>query len=204
MEVAVLPESVRRAEGEGGHLQILGGAGSGKTTALLALCEKFRQKEIPYVYEYLPPGSRRFRSDPSRVRVFLLDESQRLSRSERDRLLKIAAAGTRLILGTHENLAAAFQHARMVLRTVELSLSEPGELAILLQRRLERFAIGPIDLQFSPEVIAWLRKEFGENLRTMEYFLYDYFQTARPVGTIGTGPLQEALGAFTPPEVAKE
>jgi hypothetical protein len=203
-EIAVLPESVRRAEGEGGHLQILGGAGSGKTTALLALCADYRRREILYVYEYLPPGSRRFTSDPSRIRVFLLDESQRLSRAEQSRLVKIAKAGTRLILSTHEDFTAAFHRARLVLHNVELSCPEPAELAALLRRRLERFSIGPLELRFSPDAVTWLREEFGGNMRTMEYFLYDYFQAARPSGTIGAGPLQEALGAFTPPEVAKE
>jgi hypothetical protein len=51
----ILPEAVARAADTGAHLQLLGGAGSGKTSCLLALGDRFNRAGMRTAYEHLPP-----------------------------------------------------------------------------------------------------------------------------------------------------
>jgi chromosomal replication initiation ATPase DnaA len=205
IRAAVIPEPLRLAVREGGHLQIVGETGSGKTTSLLALAEEFRHAGLSCVYEYLPPGRSRFRTRMRRVEIFLLDEAQRLSKgflfigNERGRLLRTAESGVRLILGSHEDLTDLFRAQGLHLRTVRLHPPGAPELMEILERRLELFARAENRTRCSEEAVVWLLKKFGGDLRTMEYFLYDFFQTERPAGILRSGNLQEALGRFTPP-----
>jgi chromosomal replication initiation ATPase DnaA len=202
---AVVPDAARRAADDGGHLQILGESGYGKMTTLLALEKEIRQAGPACAYEYIPQGRIRFHTETRGLDVFLLDEAQRLSRgfifigNERNRLLLAAKAGVRLILGSHEDLTDLFRAKSLPLRTVRLHPPGAAELADILERRLELFARIRDRARFSGEAAAWLEEQFGGDLRTMEYFLYDFFQSGRPTGTIPSGSLQEALGRFTPP-----
>jgi hypothetical protein len=74
-------------------------------------------------------------------------------------------------------------------------------LAGILERRLALFARRPDRAQFAADSIQWLAKNFSGDLRTMEYFLYEFFQRARPAGVILPTALSEALPFFTPPAV---
>ena len=62
------------------HLQLLGSMGSGKTTTLLKLVERFTQTGQRVTYEYLPQGERVYRTDTAVLDIFFLDEAQRLTR----------------------------------------------------------------------------------------------------------------------------
>ncbi|MBN2084282.1 MAG: hypothetical protein JW748_03590 [Anaerolineales bacterium] len=207
IRAAVIPENVRRAALAGGHLQILGETGFGKTTALRALADGFRLAGVRCAYEYLPRGSNRFQAKTSGLDVYLLDEAQRLSegflfiRNERARLIRAAKAGVRLILGSHEDLADPFRAAGVPLRTARLHPPAPEELAEILERRLALFARKDNRARFSGEAVIWLGTTFNGDLRTMEYLLYEYFQTERPAGIISGGCLREAMQTFTPPTV---
>jgi chromosomal replication initiation ATPase DnaA len=207
IRAAVLPGAVRRAAQAGGLLQILGGTGSGKTTALLALENEFRRSGLSCAYEYIPPKTSRFCAKLNGIDVFFLDEAQRLSdgillwRRERNRLVRTAKTGIRLILGSHENLTNTFLAAKMTLRTVRLFPPDAEELAVILERRLSLFELLGDRAVFSEESVDWLSRNFAGDLRTMEYFLYDFFQTQHPAGIIPSGPLRETLRSFTPPAV---
>ncbi len=210
IRAAIIPETVRRAIAAGGHIQLLGDAGSGKTSSLLALGDQFRIAGMRSRYEYIPRKEKSYRTKTDGVEIFLLDEAQRLSRggflssNEMARLLDAAKNGVRLILGTHEDLSGAFRSRGISPVTVTLAAPAAEELALLLQRRLNQFSLKPIHTKFSPEAADWLRSEFGANLRTMEYFLYDYFQAERPEGLIDVGPLQKSIFSFKPPVVEEE
>jgi chromosomal replication initiation ATPase DnaA len=210
IRAAIIPETVRRAITAGGHIQLLGDAGSGKTSSLLALGDQFHKAGMRSGYEYLPRKEKSYRTKTDGLEIFLLDEAQRLSKggflssNEMVRLLDAAKNGVRLILGTHEDLSPAFRSRRISPVTVTLSTPAAEELAGILERRLDLFSLKPIHTKFSPEAVDWLRSEVGANLRTMEYFLYDYFQAERPEGIIAAGPLQKSLVSFTPPVVEEE
>jgi len=207
---AVIPESVRRLVQAGGHVQILGETGAGKTTALLALEDEFRRGGRSCAYENIPPKANRFHTKLIGLDVFLLDEAQRLSGgflffgNERGRLIRAAKKGVRLILGSHEDLTEIFRAATLILRTVRLEPPGAERLSEILERRLSLFACQADRAGFSEESVEWLRGKFSGDLRTMEFFLYDYFQVERPAGIIRAEPLREALPAFTPPAVEPE
>jgi chromosomal replication initiation ATPase DnaA len=210
VRAAVIPGAVRRAVQAGGHLQILGPAGSGKTTTLLALEDEFRRAGRTCAYEYIPPKANRFRTETKELDVFLLDEAQRLSGRilffgrQRARLARAAQAGTRLVLGSHDELADIFRAADMPLQTLRLEPPGAGRLAEILERRLSLFANRTDRAMFSEEALLWLLRNFGEDLRTMEYFLYEFFQTARPEGIIRAAELRLALPSFTPPAAGQQ
>jgi hypothetical protein len=210
IRAAIIPETVRRAITAGGHIQLLGDAGSGKTSSLLALDDQFQKAGMRSGYEYIPRKEKSYRTNTDGLEIFLLDEAQRLSkggffsRNERARLLDAAKNGVRLIFGTHKDLSGAFRSRGISPVTVTLATPAAEELALLLERRLNLFILKPIHTKFSPEAVEWLRSEFGANLRTMEYFLYDYFQAEKPEGIIAVDPMQKSLVAFKPPVVEEE
>src|SRR5262249_26539331 len=88
-EIVVLPPELAaaaaEAEARGGHLQILGDRGRGKTSALLGLAAAQRQAGKRAAYEYLPEGRDSFRTALAGLDVFLLDEAQRLNGAEQRR-----------------------------------------------------------------------------------------------------------------------
>jgi len=210
IRAAIIPETVRHAIAAGGHIQLLGDAGSGKTSSLLALGDQFHKAGMRSVYEYIPQKEKSYRTNTDGVEIFLLDEAQRLSQggffsgNEMARLLDAAKNGVRLLLGAHEDLTPAFRSRGFSPVTVTLSTPGAEELAGILQRRLNLFSLEPNHTTFSPEAVDWLRSKFGPILRTMEYFLYDYFQGERPEGIIAVGPLQKSLDSFKSPVVEEE
>ena len=177
-DIVVLPNVVVEAVANGGHLQVLGELGHGKTSTLLGLTRQFRRAGRRVAYEYLPIEHDVFTSSLGNLDVFLLDEVQRLRPGERRRLLTAAKTGLRLILGSHEDLAPLFKRAVLALTTVRLDHVVPEQLAALLARRLEAAALpdSALRVTFDPSALVYLEARFGSNLRAMERFLYEVFQ----------------------------
>lgn len=156
------PLSVR----EGEVIQVLGAAGRGKTTHLLA----WHHASPHSAYEYVPEGSSRVLTSPLPGLLFL-DEAQRLTPSERARLFDTVP---RLVIASHEDLS---RRTRRPVRTVHLAGLSRERLARILSARVEisRRSSGPVPT-FSPGAIAALSARYGDDLRAMESHLYDVFQ----------------------------
>ena len=176
--IVVLPEAVLRAVAGGGHLQVLGEMGCGKTSTLLGLAQHFRHEGRVAAYEYLPIGQDTFKLALAGLELFLLDEVQRLRPRERRRLLIAAHGGLRLILGSHEDLTPLFAGAGLSLSTVRLEAAGPAHLETVLARRLDYFALPDRQprVTLDPSAARYLEATFGNNLRAMERFLYEVFQ----------------------------
>jgi hypothetical protein len=181
-EIVVLPAGLVAAAAAG-HVQVLGEMGHGKTSALLGLARRFRLAGQKVAYEYLALGQETFKTAPAGLDVFLLDEAQRLRSSERRRLL---AAGPRLVLGSHEDLVDLFAGAGLRLGSVRLEGLTLAELETLLERRLAaaRMPAAPAAVTFDATGLAYLQSEFGGDLRAMERFLYEVFQSLETPGVL--------------------
>jgi ABC-type uncharacterized transport system YnjBCD ATPase subunit len=162
--VAVLPPlGVRSGE----VVQVMGEAGRGKTTHLLAW-----HAAIPASgYEYVPEGSDRLRT-LSLPAVFFADEAQRLCRRDLDRLF---CSVDRLVIATHADLAPL---ARRPVRTLVLEGLDLDKLEGIVSRRIEaaRRGTGPVP-SLSRASLAALIRRFGDDLRSLEAHLYEVFQS---------------------------
>lgn len=164
-------------EHHGAHLQILGEAGRGKSTALRGLTAQFRDAGLRAAYEYLPEGQRAFRTDPQALDVFLLDEVQRLTYWQRRRLLTAAARGVRLILGSHEDLTTLFRRCGLALCTISLDTGAEEHARAVLRHRLEFFELeGAARAELTEEGLAWLWRRYGTDYRSVETLLYHLFE----------------------------
>ena len=178
-DIAVLPPIVEAAlENEVPYLQIMGDMGRGKSTTLHGVAAHLKRQHQRVVYEYLPEGHRRFKSNLSQVDVFLLDEAQRLWPWERRRLIKLAKKyHLRLIIGTHEDFSILFRRHQLQFETVCLDSHEGAEISKILARRLAYFSYDTkAPIYFELDSIDYLSEAFGTDLRTMQYFLYEVFQ----------------------------
>jgi len=199
-EIALLPEAVLLALNSRppAHLQITGEAGRGKSSALRAICGQARLADISSLYEYLPLEASGFESHLRGVALFCLDEAQRLRQEERQRLLQDAVRhGTRLILGTHEDLTLLFERHALPLTTVALEDLSALHRRAVWEDRLTRFARpGTPHATFAPDVHAYLQTRFGTDLRSAERFLYEFFQIrVRTPATISAVALAEMTNA---------
>ncbi len=196
-DIAVLPDAVELVVTPGFvHLQVLGALGHGKTTTLLGLAARFRREGKRVAYEYLPEGQSQFHTGLSGLDVFLLDETQRLSRSERDRLLSAAPTlpkvsnlreGLQLVVSSHDDLALLFAKRGLSLTTAHLDkAASPDHLSAVLERRLSYFALdkNAPGVTLTSDAVRYLHEAFGGNLRAMQYFLYEVFQRIKSRGAI--------------------
>lgn len=181
--IAVLPETVAAALTQSEkHLQILGAAGRGKTTALRAIQAREKTEGRAAAYEYLPLGKRRFSTLVRGLGLFCLDEAQRLDAWERRRLVRTAAAreAARLVLAGHEDLTPLFAKHRIPLTTVRLDTVSVAHIQQLLEKRLDFFALSPPPssprVTFRADALEWLCDVFGSDLRAAEHLLYEVFQ----------------------------
>ena len=178
--VAVLPgATVPLLLSPGGHWQILGPLGSGKTTSLLGLQAHFARHNRRAEYEYLPEGQDRFVCEPGELDYFLLDEAQRLRRRERRRLMEMVRKGAfHLIMSSHEDLGPLFERWKLPLSTVSLTAQvSPEHYQAVLAKRLGYFALpGVPQVTLGETAVHFLYETFGENLREAEYFLYEVWQ----------------------------
>jgi hypothetical protein len=171
-ELAVVDVAMHLAELRQGRtaLQFLGDQGRGKTTHLLALGRSLPGAE----YVYLPEDGPRPRI-PS-TRPLLLDEAQRLGRWQRRRVFAVPGA---LVIGSHEDHTLELERAgyRVVTHHVAESASDE-RLREMLNRRIgaAHAGTGPLPL-VSERFAADLHRQFGSDIRGVEYFLYDLFQS---------------------------
>lgn len=194
-QIAVLPDSINLLFQKGfAHLQILGERGYGKTTILLALATKFRASGKNVEYEYIPEGQSHFKTNYDALDVFVLDEAQRLTSSERERLVRIANR-TQLVFASHEDLAPLFASHHLALASVQIENSEEEHLRTILSRRLDYFRLNEErGIEFSLDAISYLSDTFGGNLRAMEQFLYEVFQCLDHVEIITAERLRKEPG----------
>jgi hypothetical protein len=191
--VVVLPAAAVEAAEAGGHIQVLGERGHGKTSTLLGLQAHLRRAGRATCYEYLPEWQEAFHSRLDGINVFLLDEAQRLNLAERARLLREAQAGRRLILGSHEDLTGLFAAAALPLATLRPEMSGHAELEAVLARRLAHFALTPEPpaVTHDASAVAYLAGRFGGDLRAVQWFLYEVFQSLTAPGVISAGDLRK-------------
>lgn len=155
-------------------VQVLGRAGRGKTTHLLA----WHVAHPGASYEYLGEGESvsvtRSPGDP-----FFVDEAQRLTERELARLFDTVP---RLVLGTHRDLSG---HTTRSVRTLELSGLDTEKLGKIVELRIEaaRRRSGPVPT-LDREALGKLIDEHGDDLRSIEARLYDAFQRHTGVGNV--------------------
>jgi len=159
---------VRRLEQPGYAVQFIGEKGRGKTTHLLAIWRHFPQAVYVHVGEHerprIPHG-----------RPLLIDEIQRLSRWHRRRIFRRRVP---LAIGTHEDLGGELRRAGFEVQTVRPAEALDGKrLCRMLNRRVERARRGPGPLpQISLQTAQAMLDHSGDDLRAIEFCLYDLFQ----------------------------
>lgn len=197
----------RRSES---HIQLLGGMGAGKTTTLLGLQRLAADDGIRTAYEYLAEGKSRFSADLRSCDLLLLDEAQRLSKSELERLLdqcslsvKQAAAGTgkpralRLVFCSHQDLMAHFDQRGLPLTSFSVDQLPPAAWRVILDARLEAVAIpGRRHATLADDGLVFLAHRFGANRRASFAFLYEVFQQLREPVIVDAARLRIALAAI--------
>lgn len=176
---------VSRLQTPGFVLQVLGEAGRGKTSHLLALHRQF--PSAPYLH--YPEGGPR-PSVPDAPLVFL-DETQRFSRRERSALFRRASS---FVIATHEDHTREFNRADLQHETLHLRGVTSSHLKAIFTRRIEaaRRSPGPVPT-LDDALIHKLICSFGDDIRASENYLYEVFQaleTPRPV-TLNDTTLQE-------------
>jgi chromosomal replication initiation ATPase DnaA len=147
----------------------------------LALAEHLTNQGQHVLYHYLPLGEKRFRGHLHAVDILLLDEMQRLSKTQRTRLLgKIAPRdgnGLKLICSTHEDLTLLFERRNRLLTTIHLDIHEERFVRQIIERRLQFFALdNHSKVKFSDPAYRLLTNTFKSDLRSLEIFLYTVFQ----------------------------
>ena len=148
-------------------LQVLGEAGRGKTTHLLAVAQQLPGS----VYEYVPEGESRYRARTFPAAGYLLDEAQRV----RPALLRrLFARAPQLVIASHEDLTPL---SRRPIRTVRIEGLGLAKLDAIIRARVEAARRGPGPLpRVELEQQQRLIQRFGDDLRAIESHLYDLFQ----------------------------
>ena len=192
-EIVVLPRAALLAADAGGHIQVMGERGHGKTSMLLGLQAHLRRAGHAVAYEYLPEWQEVFHTPLDGLEVFLLDEAQRLNAPERARLLRETKGGRRLILGSHEDLTSLFAAAGLPLATLMPETADTAHVEAVLARRLAYFALMPSvpAVTLDATAVSYLAETFGGNLRAMQWFLYEVFQSLTRPGPISAPDLRQ-------------
>lgn len=159
----------------GGKLQIIGDAGHGKSSALLALLA--RMPDARYQYLPLPNGA-----PPPAIEEhpapLLLDEAQRLGRAA----LRALLTSTRtVVVGTHDDLRALAPG----IDTVVLERCSAHLLGSIIDERI-RWATrrpGPVPRP-TARLVEALIAAHGGNVRAIEAALYTRYQTLREVADV--------------------
>lgn len=162
-QVAILPPLTLPP----GHvLQLMGDAGRGKTTLLLA----WHHAASGSAYEYVPEGQDRL-VDRTLPPLMFVDEAQRLC-PRRQRLFDQVE---RLVLATHDDLSS---FTTRPVETVVLEGIDVDRLERILSWRIEAARRGAGSLpRLSRQSVERLAERLGDDLRAMELHLYDVFQS---------------------------
>lgn len=147
-------------------VQVIGDAGRGKSTHLLA----WHSRIDGALYEYVPEGHDCLATG-ALPETFFVDEAQRLRSEQLDRLFHYVP---RLVLGTHDDLS---RRTRRHVTTLVLRGMDSERLDKILRRRIEaaRRTTGPIP-RIRRETLVELVLTYGDDVRAIEGHLYDVFQ----------------------------
>lgn len=190
--VTVLPPQLETALQSSAHLLIMGRKGRGKSTVLRYAVAWHRQRGQAAAYEHLQLQQHHYVTDTAALDVFALDEMQRLSWHEAQRLYA-TMAGKRLIIGSHVDHRLAFMVRRWPLQVIRLgTIASRERLAKILMRRLDVFGLSPHGAQitFSDDAIDYLWGRFRGNLRHVDAFLYDLIQQRQSGGVLDAATLK--------------
>ena len=162
--------------------QLFGEQGRGKTSALLALKREFHQQGKHAIYEYLPPGSRRYMHAMAKDQVLLLDEIQRLSPRWLNKLLgelcPLTELQPQLIVSSHLDITQAVS-ARGI-DALSISLEKPSSQFIreMVENRLIYFSRpGQEGVRLTVDALEYVIGYCASNLRLLEKLLYETYQT---------------------------
>ena len=152
-------------------LQFIGDCGRGKTTRMLALAGRLPQSSYVYLPEDQPCPA------IALGRPILIDEAQRLPRRVRR---QVFASGLPLVLATHRDLSGPLRRSGYQVITQRIGDDNTAQhVAKLLNRRIEASCIDPqiavptLTLQDAQFLVA----KFGDDVRSMESYLYDVVQS---------------------------
>ncbi len=168
LAVVSLEELPRQLQQQRVAVEFVGPHGHGKSTHLLALHALFA--EAPYLK--LHPDSI---LDIADVPLLFVDSIEHLPRRRRRRLYRRTKT---LALTTHDSLQAELQSAGYTVCTRIIDSTGASTITELVRRRIEhaRRSPGPV-----PDVdaasIGRLKSRFGSDIRAIENYLYDIFQT---------------------------
>lgn len=173
LAVADVAGFVRKLKQPGFAVQFIGDKGRGKTTHLLAIHRCF--PNAPYIH--INEGER---PEIPEGHPLFIDEIQRLSRFRRNRIFHRPVS---FVLGTHIDYSEELTKAGMAVETVRPENSaREFRLFSIFGRRIERArrSPGPVP-RIRPPEIRKLMKRFGNDIRGMENYLYDVFQSLKEV-----------------------
>ena len=155
----------------GQAVQLIGDCGRGKTTRMLAIRRALPEASYVYLPEKKPCPAIPFGSP------LLIDEAQRLPRRIRR---NVFSTGLPLVLATHDNLERVLRRFGYAVRSIWIGNENTPELiGRLLNLRIEasRLGAGPLP-EVNPKQVEQLVDRFGTNVRAIEHFLYERFQSA--------------------------
>ncbi|HYW78785.1 MAG TPA: hypothetical protein VE890_04375 [Thermoguttaceae bacterium] len=173
LAVVDIDRFVERLQRPGYAVQFLGDKGRGKTTHLLAIRQHF--PEAPYLHIGEGERPRIPRGHP-----LMIDEIQRLPRWRRRWVFRRPVS---FVIGTHEDVSAELVRAGFEVDTIEAAASIDDErLHEILNRRIRwaRRTPGPIPC-VTLETAGALIDRFGDDVRTIEWYLYEQFQGLREI-----------------------
>jgi hypothetical protein len=153
-------------------LQIVGDCGRGKTTHLLALRARFPGAPYVHVFE----GEK---AELPEAEALFIDDVEHLPARTRKRLFRRRAS---LVMTTHSDLAGELRKARIPFETLQMAGVGEERLLQIIERRIEaaRRGSGPVPV-VGPEGARRLIERFGDDLRAMEFHLYERFQELEEV-----------------------
>jgi hypothetical protein len=199
-ELALLPEGLKPILDTLPPLtQILGEQGRGKTSALIGLAREYGGRGWKAAYEYLPPGSKRYKHNLKDIQIYLLDEAQRLSPQWRGKLFRHFSNGDQiklhLILSSHEDLSGTIEDIGLDVLTIVLEQHKPSFIQALIEHRLNYFERpGSQGVRLTAEALGIVIDCCNSNLRRLEELLYEVYQTWESKDSISE---QHILGIMT-------
>ncbi|MCA9838796.1 MAG: hypothetical protein KC422_17910 [Trueperaceae bacterium] len=165
-----------KLEHPGYVLQIMGEMGRGKSSFLLGLRRHF--PDAPYYY-YPEDGPK---PTVAKAPLLFLDEMQRFTPKERKRILQQRAS---FVISTHKDFKEEYEALGLRHEAICLQGLSKDKLQRILKKRLEaaRRSPGPIPY-FEDRTLEKLLERFGDDLRSMEDYLYEIFQSLKVIGAI--------------------
>ena len=177
LAVVEIDRFVRRLKRPGFAVQFTGEKGRGKTTHLLAIMRRFPEAAYVHVGE---------NERPPRIPLgqpLLIDEVQRLPRWRRRRAFRKSVS---LALGTHQDLKSELTGAAFEVETVEVGdRLNARRLRQMLNRRIDWARRGPGAVpRITVETAQAMIGRFGDDVRAIEWYLYELFQGLRRIGNV--------------------